>query len=82
MNQGQAFDSLHWFESVREKYIREKSQIERQSAEAQSKSDEKLRQTLALTLKRLDTYQKVRIIFDRDRRLKVLKVCSLLSSLK
>ena len=44
---------------MREKYIREKSQVERQSAEAQSKSDEKLRQTLALTLKRLETYQKV-----------------------
>jgi len=58
LNQGQTFDSLHWFESVREKYIREKSQVERQSAEAQSKSDEKLRQTLALTLKRLETYQK------------------------
>ena len=61
LNQGQTFDSLHWFESVREKYIREKSQVERQSAEAQSKSDEKLRQTLALTLKRLETYQKVLI---------------------
>ena len=36
LNQGQTFDSLHWFESVREKYIREKSQVERQSAEVAS----------------------------------------------
>ena len=59
LNQGKAFDALHWFESVREKYIREKSAVERQSAE--SGGDQKLQQTLALTLKRLETYQKVRV---------------------
>ena len=52
-----SFDSLRWFDSVREKYIKEKSQVERQSAEAVS--DQKLQQTMALTLKRLETYQKV-----------------------
>jgi len=56
LNQSQSFDSLHWFDSVREKYIREKSAVERQSAEADG--DQKLQQTLALTLKRLETYQK------------------------
>ncbi len=60
LNQSQSFDSLHWFDSVREKYIREKSAVERQSAEADG--DQKLQQTLALTLKRLETYQKVVII--------------------
>lgn len=57
LNQWQSFDALHWFQSVREKYIREKSAVERQSSQAQN--DQKLQQTLALTLKRLETYQKV-----------------------
>lgn len=64
LNQGSCFDSLRWFESVREKYIKEKSQVERQSAEAVS--DQKLQQTMALTLKRLETYQKV-ILAANDR---------------
>ena len=58
MNQWQAFDSLHWFQSVREKYIKEKSQVARQNSEAAG-NDAKLQQTLALTQKRLETYQKV-----------------------
>ena len=61
LNQSTAFDSLHWFDSVREKYIREKSSVERQSAEAGG--DQKLQQTLALTLKRLETYQKVVLLW-------------------
>ena len=58
LNQWQAFDSLHWFQSVREKYIKEKSQVARQNSEAAG-NDAKLQQTLALTQKRLETYQKV-----------------------
>lgn len=55
LNQWNTFDSLHWFQSVEEMYDIEKNQVKKQRAEA---TDEKLQQTLALTLKRLDTYQK------------------------
>jgi WASH complex subunit 7 len=59
LNQWDAFDSLHWFQSVREKYAKERNNVERQRAEATKGSDQKLQQTLALTLKRIETYQKV-----------------------
>ena len=58
LNQWQAFDSLHWFQSVREKYVKEKTQVARQNSEAAG-NDQKLQQTLELTQKRLETYQKV-----------------------
>ena len=57
LNQWQAFDSLHWFDTVRAKYMEEREKVVKQSREPGS--DQKLQQSLALTLKRLDTYQKV-----------------------
>ena len=62
LNQWQAFDSLHWFQSVREKYVKEKTQVARQNSEAAG-NDQKLQQTLELTQKRLETYQKVGFAF-------------------
>jgi len=55
LDQYNEFDSLHWFQSVREKYLREKQQIQKQ--QTTSKVDEKLQQTMQLTIKRLDIYQ-------------------------
>ncbi|CAH1784090.1 unnamed protein product, partial [Owenia fusiformis] len=54
LDQYQKFDSLHWFQSVRDKYAKDKQQAIQQ---AQSKSDDKLQETLNLTVKRLDVYK-------------------------
>lgn len=70
------FDSLHWFQSVRDKYCIEKNAVKKQKQLA-SKDDDKLQQTLNLTAKRLDMYQQefellyyslssARIFFQRD----------------
>ncbi|XP_071809991.1 WASH complex subunit 4-like [Asterias amurensis] len=53
LDQYQEFDSLHWFHSVRFKYQKEKEAVKKQQA-----GDEKLQQTVSLTIKRLDTYQR------------------------
>lgn len=55
LDQYNEFDSLHWFQSVREKYLKEKQQIQKQLTS--TKVDEKLQQTMTLTVKRLDIYQ-------------------------
>ncbi|ESO00575.1 hypothetical protein HELRODRAFT_82872, partial [Helobdella robusta] len=55
LDQYSDFDSLHWFQSVKEKYNKEKQDIKKQPAAA--KLDEKLQQTMMLTLKRLAAYQ-------------------------
>jgi len=55
LDQYQDFDSLHWFQSVREKYTAEKQQVQKQSLVG--KVDEKLQQRMTLTVKRLDIYQ-------------------------
>ena len=56
LEQWSAFDTLHWFQAVKERYMRERASVDRQRS---SESDEKFQQTVALTLKRLDMYQKV-----------------------
>ncbi|ELU08313.1 hypothetical protein CAPTEDRAFT_221991 [Capitella teleta] len=56
LDQYHEFDSLHWFQSVKEKYLKEKNQLVSQANSG--KVDEKLKQTMTLTLKRLDMYQK------------------------
>jgi hypothetical protein len=48
---------LHWFQSVRDHHEAERKRAEERARDA--REDEKLRQTLALTIKRLDTHQKV-----------------------
>ncbi|XP_019624304.1 PREDICTED: WASH complex subunit SWIP-like [Branchiostoma belcheri] len=56
LDQYHDFDSLHWFQSVREKYNKEKRQIHQQLQTSQTVEDEKLQQTLNLTVRRLDVY--------------------------
>lgn len=52
LNQNKQFDSLHWFQSVRDKYNREKTPLVKSGP-----LEENLRTTNLLTAKRLDTYQ-------------------------
>ncbi|KAK3730652.1 hypothetical protein QZH41_008272, partial [Actinostola sp. cb2023] len=55
LDQYHEFDSLHWFQSVKDKYVREKREV--QASLERGVKDEKLQQTMNLTLKRLSTYQ-------------------------
>lgn len=53
------FDSLHWFQSVREKYRMDEEQLRKQQESLQTgKEDEKLQQTMTLTGKRLEAYRR------------------------
>jgi len=54
LDQYHDFDSLHWFQSVREKFIANKSTIT--SEQKFQNNDDKLLQTQALTLQRYATY--------------------------
>ncbi|CAM9441528.1 WASH complex subunit 4 isoform X1 [Lampetra fluviatilis] len=56
LDQYQELDSLHWFQSVREKYQREKQAASKQQKSITGSQDEKLMQTMNLTQKRLDVY--------------------------
>ncbi|XP_063238126.1 WASH complex subunit 4 isoform X2 [Bacillus rossius redtenbacheri] len=56
LDQYEVFDSLHWFQSVRDKYLRDKLALRKQKSLA-VKDDEKLQQTMSLTARRLDMYQ-------------------------
>lgn len=56
LDQYHEFDSLHWFQSVREKYNKDREQVQKQK-ETSSGRDEKLQQTMVLTIKRLEVYQ-------------------------
>lgn len=60
MDQYNEFDSLHWFQSIREKYMKEKQNLQKQKDNS-SKDDEKLQQTMTLTERRLDIFQQVNI---------------------
>ncbi|GAB6032534.1 hypothetical protein CHUAL_011427 [Chamberlinius hualienensis] len=51
------FDSLHWTQSVREKYRRDQDQLRKQQDSVNGKDDEKLQQTMTLTARRLETYK-------------------------
>nr|KAF6498540.1 WASH complex subunit 4 [Rousettus aegyptiacus] len=54
LDQYQEFDSLHWFQSVREKYLKEIRAVAKQQNVQSTSQDEKLLQTMNLTQKRLD----------------------------
>ncbi|XP_021113967.1 WASH complex subunit 4 [Heterocephalus glaber] len=56
LDQYQEFDSLHWFQSVREKYLKEMRAVAKQQNVQSAGQDEKLLQTMTLTQKRLDIY--------------------------
>nr|KAG5706407.1 hypothetical protein BaRGS_033168 [Batillaria attramentaria] len=55
LDQYYEFDSLHWFQAVREKFQKDRQQLQRQSAGG--RGDEKLQQTMSLTAKRLEQTQ-------------------------
>ncbi|XP_039617760.1 WASH complex subunit 4 [Polypterus senegalus] len=56
LDQYQEFDSLHWFQAVREKYLKEKKAVVKEQNVQSSNPDEKLLQTMNLTQKRLENY--------------------------
>jgi hypothetical protein len=58
LDQYEEFDSLHWFQSVRDKYNKDKASLGKHKSVV-SKEDEKLQQTMTLTARRLDMYQQV-----------------------
>lgn len=57
LNLYQEFDSLHWFQSVREKYTKDRNSVIDQKNAAVGKEDKKLLETINLTSRRLDVYQ-------------------------
>nr|XP_055047573.1 WASH complex subunit 4 [Misgurnus anguillicaudatus] len=56
LDQYQEFDSLHWFQAVREKYKKEMNAVVKEQNVQSTSQDEKLLQTMNLTQKRLDIY--------------------------
>lgn len=57
------FDSLHWFQAVREKYKKEMNAVVKEQNVQSASQDEKLLQTMNLTQKRLDIYLQVQSHF-------------------
>lgn len=57
LDQYQDFDSLHWFQSVRDKYRKEMNEVYKEKKLAMGKDDEKLQQMSTLTVKRLEICQ-------------------------
>lgn len=53
------FDSLHWFQAVRDKYKKEMNAVVKEQSVQTGGQDEKLLQTMNLTQKRLDVYLQV-----------------------
>lgn len=56
------FDSLHWFQSVRDKYKKEMNAVVKEQNVHSASQDEKLLQTMNLTQKRLDLYLQVQAV--------------------
>lgn len=58
LNLYQDFDSLHWFQSVHEKYSKDRIEVHKQKTSASGKEgDRKLLETMNLTSRRLEVYQ-------------------------
>jgi len=57
LDQYHDFDSLHWFQSVKEKFLASQGSITNEQRTQQA--DNKLMQTQSLTLQRYTTYMKV-----------------------
>ena len=60
LDQYHDFDSLHWFQSVKEKFLA--SQVSIASEQKAQQADNKLMQTQSLTLQRFATYMKVILV--------------------
>lgn len=58
LEQDSSLNSIHWFQSVRQKYNQDIRNLDAQKAVA-SKEDSKLQQTLTLTEKRIETFTRV-----------------------
>lgn len=58
------FDSLHWFQAVRDKYKKEMNAVVKEQNVQSASQDEKLLQTMNLTQKRLDVYLQVQSLLD------------------
>ena len=56
LDQYHTFDSLHWFKSCKMHYAEERQKI--QAKQVQGRQDEKLLQTVSLSLKRMHLYEK------------------------
>ncbi|KTF76376.1 hypothetical protein cypCar_00045650, partial [Cyprinus carpio] len=74
LDQYQEFDSLHWFQAVREKYMKEMNAVVKEQTVQSTSQDEKLMQTMNLTQKRLDEFEllyfslsSARIFFRADK---------------
>ncbi|XP_035232006.1 WASH complex subunit 4-like, partial [Stegodyphus dumicola] len=57
LNLYQDFDSLHWFQSVKEKYSKDRADNMKQKTAAIGRDDMKLLETMDLTSRRLEIYQ-------------------------
>ncbi|KAA0192452.1 hypothetical protein HAZT_HAZT003737 [Hyalella azteca] len=57
LDQGTAFDAMHWWSGVRRHFISQREKVERQRNSALASGDTKLAETLALTLTRLREQQ-------------------------
>lgn len=60
------FDSLHWFQAVRDKYKKEMNAVVKEQNVQSASQDEKLLQTMNLTQKRLDVYLQVQGVINRQ----------------
>ena len=69
LDQYQEFDSLHWFQAVRDKYVKEMNAVVKEQNVQATSQDEKLMQTMNLTQKRLDIYLQVGSDTDKGRML-------------
>lgn len=58
LEQNKNLNSIHWFHSVRNKYMQDKKKLKEQKTLA-SKEDQKLQQTLSLAEKRIDAFNRV-----------------------
>lgn len=60
LDQRSQLNTLHWFQSVREKHLNARKDVEQQKVKT-GKSDDKLQHTLSLSEKRIETFENVSI---------------------
>lgn len=62
LDQRSEFNSLHWFQSVRDKHMQARKQIETQKLTV-GKNNDKLQQTLTLSERRIEAFENVKFLF-------------------